>query len=255
MKASTIWDKRWVRRIVATVFWLAVWEFVSFLLPNMLFAGPVQTAQSLLLMLGDGNFWKSILLSLGKVAMGFILAAVLGCLCATMCHRFVYLQLLLEPAVQIMKSVPVACFIVVALIWVRSAWISVLTAFFVVFPLFHINLVEGLTRLDVKMLEMASMFRLHGGKRFQAIYLPGTAPYLLSACRVAVGMALKAGIAGEIIGLPAHSIGEQLYLSKLYLNTADLFAWTTVIILLSLVLEKLLVRAVEAMQHTWEASE
>lgn len=255
MKAFTIWDKRWVRRTAAIVFWLAVWALVSLLLPNMLFAGPVQTAQSLLLMLGDGSFWRSILFSLGKIAMGFMLAAALGGLCAAMCHRLTCLRVFMEPAVQIMKSVPVACFIVVALIWVRSAWISVLTAFFVVFPLFYINLTEGLARLDVKMLEMAWVFRLNSGRRFRAVYLPGTAPYLLSACRIAVGMALKAGIAGEIIGLPAYSIGEQLYLSKLYLNTADLFAWTAVIILLSLALERLLVRAVTAAQHTWEATE
>lgn len=251
MKASTIWDKRWVRGTAAAVFWLAVWAFASLFLPNMLFAGPVQTVQSLLLMVGDSSFWQSILFSLGKIAAGFVLAAVFGCLCAALCHRLVWLRVFLEPAVQIMKSVPVACFIVVALIWVRSAWISVLTSFFVVFPLFYINLTEGLACLDVKMLEMARVFRLSGGKRFRAVYLPGAAPYLLSACRIAVGMALKAGIAGEIIGLPAHSIGEQLYLSKLYLSTADLFAWTAVIILLSLALEKLLVCAVTAAQCRW----
>ena len=101
------------------------------------------------------------------------------------------------------------------------------------------------------MLEMAQVFRLSRRKSLQAIWLPAVMPYLLSACRVSVGMALKAGVAGEIIGLPRWSIGEQLYLSKLYLDTAGLFAWSLIIIALSLALEKLLLLAVARIQKQW----
>ena len=254
MKASTIWDKRWVRVIVATVFWLGLWQAVSLALPKLLFAGPAQTVQSLFSMIESADFWLSIGCSIGKIAGGFVLAFVLGCLLAILAHRAALARVLLEPAVQIMKSVPVACFVVVALIWVRSAWISVLTAFFVVFPVVYINLQQGLSDVDAKMLEMARVFGLSGGKRFRAVYLPAVVPYVLSACRVSVGMALKAGVAGEIIGLPRWSIGEQLYLSKLYLNTADLFAWSLTIIALSLLLEKLLVHAAAALQKKWGAA-
>ena len=52
-------------------------------------------------------------------------------------------------------------------------------------------------------------------------------------------MAWKSGIAAEVIGVPAHSIGEKLYMAKIYLSTAELFAWTFVIIIVSKVFEKL----------------
>ena len=236
------------------MFWLGLWQAVSLALPKLLFAGPAQTVQSLFSMIESADFWLSIGYSIGKIAGGFALAFVLGCLLAILAHRAALARVLLEPAVQIMKSVPVACFVVVALIWVRSAWISVLTAFFVVFPVVYINLQQGLSDIDAKMLEMARVFGLSGGKRFRAVYLPAVVPYVLSACRVSVGMALKAGVAGEIIGLPRWSIGEQLYLSKLYLNTADLFAWSLTIIALSLLLEKLLVHAAAALQKKWGAA-
>lgn len=251
MKASTIWDKRWVRFIAVAAFWLGLWQAVALALPKLLFAGPAQTVQSLLSMISTVDFWLAIGYSIGKIAGGFALAFALGCLLAILAHRAVLARVLLEPAVQIMKSVPVACFVVVALIWVRSAWISVLTAFFVVFPVVYINLQQGLADVDAKMLEMARVFGLSGRKRFRAIYLPAVVPYVLGACRVSVGMSLKAGVAGEIIGLPRWSIGEQLYLSKLYLNTADLFAWSLTIIALSLLLEKLLVHAAAALQKKW----
>lgn len=253
MKASTIWDNKWLRRLLATAFWLAVWQIASLSLPKLLFAGPAQTVQSLLSMLGQADFWLSIVFSISKIAGGFLFAFVLGCMLSVLAHRAPLARVLLEPAVQVMKSIPVACFVVVALIWVRSAWISVLTAFFVVFPAVYINLQQGLANVDEKMLEMARVFRLPAGKRLRAVWLPAVLPYLLGACRVSVGMALKAGVAGEIIGLPRWSIGEQLYLSKLYLNTADLFAWSFTILMLSLLLEHLLVRTMAALEQKWGA--
>ncbi|MDO5142455.1 MAG: ABC transporter permease subunit [Eubacteriales bacterium] len=244
-------DKRWLRRTIAAAFWLAVWQGVSLALPRLLFASPVETALRLVSLLGEGGFWLSIAHSLGKIALGALLAAVLGALLAVAVYRSDLMRLLIEPAVQIMKSVPVACFVVVALIWVRSAWISVLTSFFVVFPVVYIQLRTGLYNVDEKMREMARAFRLRRRQRLQAVYLPSVMPQLLAACRIAVGMALKAGVAGEIIGLPRQSIGEQLYLSKLYLDTAGLFAWSIAIIVLSLALERLLVRLVGGLQQKW----
>ena len=251
MKVSTIWAKRWFRIGVTALFWLAVWQAAAVLLPKLLFAGPVPTVRSLLSLLRNSEFWFSIAHSLGKIASGFLLAFSTGCLLDIACRRMPVLRMLLGPLIQVMKSLPVACFIVVALIWVRSEWISVLTAFFVVFPAVYINLGEGLQQTDQGMLEMAQLFHLTPAKRLRAVWLPACLPYLLSACRVSVGMALKAGVAGEIIGLPRWSIGEQLYLSKLYLNTADLFAWSLVIILLSLALERLLVFALATVQRKW----
>ena len=251
MKGSTIWDNRYVRIGVTALFWLAVWQAGAVMLPKLLFAGPVPTVQSLLLMLVSEFFWRSVVYSLAKIAAGFVLAFVAGGLLAVLCARNAALRMLFEPVIQLMKSLPVACFVVVALIWVGSAQISVLTAFFVVLPVVYINVGEGLCHVDRDMLEMVRLFHLSAAKRLQAVWIPSCMPYLLSACRVTVGMALKAGVAGEIIGLPRWSIGEQLYLSKLYLNTADLFAWSLAIIGISLLLEKLLVAALGALGKKW----
>ena len=52
-------------------------------------------------------------------------------------------------------------------------------------------------------------------------------------------MGFKSGIAAEVIGVPDGSIGEGLYLAKIYLSTAELFAWTFMIIVVSTLFEKL----------------
>ena len=54
------------------------------------------------------------------------------------------------------------------------------------------------------------------------------------------------GVAAEIIGMPKGSVGQMLYMSKIYLDTDDLLAWTVIIVVLSVIFEKLVVLALKA---------
>ena len=239
-------------RLTVILFWVTVWSVFAAYLPDVLFAGPIDTLRCLLRQIQMTTFWISILHSLCKITIGFVLAFLFGAMLAIAGYYIRPIGILLEPAIQIMKTVPIACFIVVALIWLSSAHISVLVAFFVVFPAVYINLMQGLQQVDRSLLEMAQVFRVPRRKKIKALYLPQVMSYLLSSCRLGVGMAWKAGIAGEIIGLPDLSIGDQLYLAKLYLNTDELFAWTIVIICISLLCEKIVVRILRSAETRWQ---
>ena len=93
--------------------------------------------------------------------------------------------------------------------------------------------------MDQKLTEMADVFQVPFPRRLRYLYLPQVAPFFRSACAVGLGLCWKAGVAAEVIGLPDGSIGERLYEAKVYLNTPDLFAWTVVIVLVSMAFEKL----------------
>lgn len=254
MKRSTIWDKKSIRIGISALFWLAVWQTVSFCTPKMLFASPMRTLSTLLRIGITSEFWLSILHTLGLVTLGFALGFVFGCVFAVLSFNSGLAHTLLRPAVQVMNSVPVACFVVVALIWMSSAYIAVLVSFFVVFPVTFVSTLAGLNSFDPALTEMVCVFRVPLGKRVRSVYLPQILPEVLAGCRMSVGMCWKAGIAGEIIGLPAHTIGERLYLAKLYLSIDELFAWTIVIILISLLFEKLFVQFLRVVQQRLEVS-
>ena len=83
-------------------------------------------------------------------------------------------------------------------------------------------------------------------RRIRYIIMPQLSPYLISAGRVTAGMAWKAGVAAEIIGMPKGSVGQMLYMSKIYLDTDDLLAWTVIIVVLSVIFEKLVVLTLKA---------
>ena len=109
----------------------------------------------------------------------------------------------------------------------------------VAFPIIYTNLLEGFEHLDRELFEMAKIFRMTFWNKMYYLYFGGLFAYFRSACAIAIGMCFKAGIAAEIIGIPKGSIGENLYNAKIYLETPDLFAWTFVIIAVSVLFEKI----------------
>ena len=172
-------------------------------------------------------------------AAGFLTAFFSGVLTGSLAWRFSFVRELLNPVISAVKSIPVASFVILSLIWIGSENLSVFIAFLVVFPMIYTGTIAGLSSTDKQLLEMAQVFSMPARKKLWYIYRPALIPYLSSSCNTALGMSWKSGIAAEVIGVPASSIGENLYMAKIYLSTEELFAWTLVIIVISALFEKL----------------
>ena len=181
--------------------------------------------------------------------LGFFLAMILGSWLAFLGAKFSFVHQLIYPILSIIKATPVASFIILALIWINSASLSTFIAFLMVLPMFYANIYQGLKNVDVKLLEVAKVFGLNKRRTFREVYLPSLKPYLISTCTIGLGFAWKSGVAAEVIGLPAKTIGNQLYYAKVYLQTDELFAWTAAIIVLSIFLEKLLLKILKKLER------
>lgn len=245
MKAHS---KRTWRRPLIILFWIAVWQLTAGAVDNhIIIVGPWETALSLGRLIPSMEFWRSIGTSFGKISLGFLTAFGAGLAMGSAGYGLPFLKELLDPVMTLLKSIPVASFVILALIWAGSKNLSILIAFLVVLPIIYVNTLAGLNSTDKKMLEMAKVFRMAWWKKIRYIYVPALAPYLISGCRIALGMSWKSGVAAEVIGVPDHSIGEKLYMSKIYFNTSDVLAWTFVIILISALFEKLVLRLFECL--------
>ncbi len=228
------------RKTAIFFFWLIVWQFAALLIDNsILMAGPWEVIQAFFHLMPEKSFWLSIMVSFGKISAGFLLAFFGGILIGWLAFLHPVFGEFLAPVISFMKSVPVASFVILALIWMGSGRLSSLITFLVVFPVIYVNTIAGLKSTDKELLEMAQVFSIKGWRKGRCLYWPALLPYLNSSCKTALGMSWKSGIAAEVIGVPEGTIGEQLYLSKIYLNTAELFVWTLVIILVSAGFERL----------------
>lgn len=228
------------------VFWLAVWQIGAMLLhQEILLVSPVQAAARLAELLPTAEFRRSVGFSSGRILLGFALGTLSGVLLALLAGKLGFVKMLLSPLISAVKAVPVASITVLALIWVTSRNLSVLIAFLITLPVVYSGMLEGLESLDPKLSEMAELFRVPPLRRFTGVYLSQLLPYFRTAVRLAVGLSWKSGAAAEIIGIPSGSIGEKLYMAKIYLETADLFAWTIAVILLSWLSEKIFLLLVD----------
>ena len=225
---------------MAVVLAVAVWQIGAMALnAPLLLVTPLTVAVRLGELLTEPDFYAAVGFSFVRIIAGFFLGFAAGTLLAVLASRWHLAEVLLWPYVTFIKTTPVASFIILCLIWLDSANLSVFISFLMVLPIVYANMLEGIRQTDPKLLEMARLFRVSPGRRLFYIYLPQLRPYLMTACSVALGLSWKAGIAAEVIGIPDGSIGERLYETKVYLNSADLFAWTVVIIAVSIVFEKL----------------
>lgn len=232
-------DKKF-RKMIIILAWILVWHIVAVAVDNsILLVTPLQVFKELLSMPGDPRFYQTVGLSLLRIGGGFLAGFAVALILAALGSRHTLLEEVLSPLMTLLKAVPVASFVVLLLIWWGSSFLAVAICFVVVLPNIYINTLEGLKNTDRQLLEMAKVFRLPVKNKFFYIYRPAIAPFLYSSMKVSLGMCWKSGVAAEVIGTPDYSIGEGLYLSKIYLNTAGVLAWTAVIILLSVLFEKL----------------
>jgi NitT/TauT family transport system permease protein len=186
-----------------------------------------------------GAFWGTVGTSLLRISLGFVGAAVVGTLVAALAARFRIAEELARPLIGAIRSAPVVSFIILLLLWTDSSRLSAIVSFLMVLPVMYANILEGIRNRDRQLLEAAAVFRVPLLRRIRAIDVPAVLPFFSAACRVGVGLAWKSGVAAEVIGIARGTIGGQLYQSKLFLDSASLFAWTVVIIALSAACEAL----------------
>ena len=241
-------QRKWI--IIAG--WVICWQLLAMAVDNgILLAGPLETAQRLVSLLGGGGFFLTVGKSLLRMAIGFTAGFLAAVLLAAGSRRFPLLEEALAPVTALLKAVPVASFVVLLLVWWGSSFLAVAVCFLVVLPNLYVNTLEGLKSADSRMLEMARVFRMPVWNRFFYIYRPALRPFLDSGMKISLGMCWKSGVAAEVIGMPDFSIGGRIYLSKVYLDTAGVLAWTAVVIVLSVLFEKLVRRLLDLF-FAWE---
>ena len=223
-------------------FWLAVWVFAAALVAQpLILPGPCAVVVALLRLVCDANTWAILAGSGARILDGLALAAVCGGVLAGVSVRSRTFSRLVAPALSFVKATPVACVVVLLLIWLGSARVSIAAVFLMALPGVYFSLVEGLTQAD-KPLEQ--MFRLHGvrgWRLFCAHTWREVLAFVLSCARAVIGMSWKAGVAAELIGMAAGTVGERIYQAKLLIETADLLAWTVLVVAASWACERVLV--------------
>ena len=233
-------------RLWVVIFLIGLWQIAAMIIgQEILLASPAAVISRLWQLIFQREFWGSVGFTLIRMLAGFAIAVLLATGLAALAVRFRRVRELLDPVMAVMKATPVASITILILLWVPSKNLSLIMSVTMVLPVIYDNVKSGIEGTDRELLEMTRVFDIPFKRRIRFVYIPEVLPYFRTAAKISIGLCWKAGVAAEVIGIPSGSIGEKLYQAKIYLDTASLFAWTVVIILLSMAFEKLFLLALD----------
>lgn len=226
------------RKIIILIFWLLIWELCSLFINQPLFLpSPFQVLKILMNLIGGAYFWKSVFNSISRVILGLFLSIVIGITIGIAAGLNKFIEELLNPLIVCIRATPIMSVIILALVWFRSYYVSVFTAILTCFPIIYTNVLQGIKSVDIELIQMANIYKVKKKYIIKNIYLPGVKPYIVSGILMCLGLGFKVSVSSEVLSTPKYSIGLNLLNSKSMLETAELFAWTIVVILLSFIFE------------------
>lgn len=227
--------------ILAVVFWLCVWEVAAIILARPLILPHVpEVLRELGRMISEGGFALTVTLSLSRVLLGFILGTLAGAVIGTLTAFIPPFDTLLSPIISVVRATPVASFIMVIWSLISSSAVPTAIALLMVMPVVAQSTAASFRAIDRQLTEVAEVFDFSLGKKIRLLWYPALTEVLLPGIITAAGLAWKAGIAAEIISYTKNSIGREIHNAKAYFETERLFAWTLIVIILSLIIEKIL---------------
>ena len=139
---------------------------------QILLVSPVRVITRLSELIVTKDFWLAIAFSASRIIGGFIIAVIISCLLAVLASKFKRIDELLAPFMLTIRSIPVASFIILALIWFSSKNLAILISFLMVMPVMYSNILTGIRTIDSKMHEMAQVFEIPPIKQVRYMYIP-----------------------------------------------------------------------------------
>lgn len=238
---TSIRQNKTLKKVLSRAFWLLLWQLAAGKVgKELILPSPFVVVRALFNLAVTGKFWINTAVTIVRVLTGYCLGVILAVLLAIMTCSSELLDALISPVIRIVRATPVASFIILALLWMGKDNVPILMSTLMVIPVVWENITAQYQATDVNLLEMAQAYKLSKWKKFRYIYVPSAFPGFLAGCMSAMGLAWKSGIAAEVLSQPKIAMGSNLYYSKLYLETPDLFAWTAVVVILSMCIERLI---------------
>ena len=236
--------------LVAAV--LGIWWLASLRVPHYILPGPARVWDALRLIIDNGDLWNNLAITLWRVAVGFVLAALIGLPFGILLGANRGAGEFFEPVLPVLNTVSSAIWAIFAIIWFG---ISNATTIFVVFmtamPLIITNVWQGTRTVNADFIELAQVLRMPQWKVMTKIYLPTILPYFFSGARLAFGFGWRVSLVAETIG-SSSGVGYRLRQAADLIRTDQVFAWTLTLVVMMATIEIGMMKPLENYLFRWK---
>lgn len=226
-------------KFLSFALFLGVWEGVALLVDNsLLFPRLLEIFSALKIIVLSGDFFHTLWNSISRLGIGVFISLIGSILLATFSYRFELINILLNPFIIFLRAVPTITIIILVLIWSSTEKVPIVVGVLILFPILYEGILGALKNIDKNLLKMSKVFKVPKGRVIKEIYIPSVYYTLSTNLPSYIGLTFKVIIAGEVLSQENLSIGGEIFLNKIYLESSNIFAWIIVVIILNYILEQ-----------------
>lgn len=220
---------------------LVLWLIASYSINSpLILPKPILVFDSLIQLFQTSSFWEHLLATTGRTLYSFFISLVISLFLGTIIGFYKPIAQFFSFIMAIIKTTPVVSFILLAIFWFSTNMVNVFIGVLMTLPIMTGAIANGIKNIDPKLIAMSNVYQFTKKQKAQFIYIPQIVPFFMSGCLNAFSLSWKVVVAAEVLVLPKNGIGTALHLSKTHIETADVFAYTIAVILVSFMLEQLL---------------
>lgn len=217
-------------RIAAVCLVLGLWWGMSKFYSPLVVPPLGMVGKKIAEILTTSKLWIEIGKTMLRLWEGLGIGMGIGCLAGLFGGMVKPVRQLISPVLGIIQVVPPISWLILAIIWFGfNGRASIFIVVMAVVPTMFICISDGIASIDRKLLEMGTVFGFSFWKKLRYLFIPSVVPYFVSGLRIAVGMAGKTVVMGEVL-TTTSGIGGQIMTARLNIEPETVIAWTVILV-------------------------
>jgi ABC-type nitrate/sulfonate/bicarbonate transport system permease component len=217
-----------------------IWQLLSTVFFNpFLIPPPLKVFRTAIPMLGSGEIFADVSISMIRVLVGFITGSLVGVLMGALLGRIRLLHDLLDPIIELLRYLSPTAMIPIAVIWFGIGEMSkYFLIFWGTFFIVLINTTAGVWRAPIARQRAAECLGANRLQIFVLVVVPSAVPYIVTGMRVAMASSFMSIIPAEILAADS-GIGYLLQKSSMLLQTDRIFVALLTICVLGFIVDRI----------------
>lgn len=253
MSVERPWHATWLRLCSFGTLLLG-WHLIALITDSYVLPPPLEVGERIVEEALHGVLTGHLAITLGRVAISFFLAMLIGTVIAIIMGRWRNADHFFDAWLIIGLNIPALVTIILCYIWIGLTDLAAIVAVAInKIPLVVVTVREGARAVDQDLLAVARAFRLGRWRTLSRVYLPQLYPYLMAAARSGLSLIWKIVLVVELLGR-SNGIGFQLGIFFQFFDITGILAYTVVFATVVLLVEALFMRPLERRLNAWRLS-
>jgi NitT/TauT family transport system permease protein len=238
-------------RLLSILGFFMLWSAAAALAARPEVPGPLDVLTFLAGEAASGELFYHLTITLARVAAAFLIASFVGTAIGVLMGQHRTLNRVLDPWVILMLNIPALVVIVLCYIWIGLTEAAAITAVALnKIPNVVVTLREGARALDLKLLEMARVFRFSRPRLLRHVILPQLFPFIAAAGRSGLALIWKIVLVVELLGR-SNGVGFQINLYFQLFDVAAILGYALAFVCVMLLIEFVVVQPLETHLNRW----